>query len=75
MEAAILGVLLAASWGVLKANERLGEIEHQLGELNEDRPADVLECPYGYGTCFAFPGGAKPCEPDEQGAVNRHERR
>lgn len=48
-------LLLSISWDVSK-------IKHYTKDLYERQPGKVLECPYGYGLCYAFPFGHKPCE-------------
>ncbi len=39
----------------------VGDLEDKADELLGDLPAKVLECPYGYGECEAYPVGFKPC--------------
>lgn len=54
---AIIAVLLSISWNVYSTKKKVEG-------LYERNPSKVLECPYGYGLCHAFPFGHKPCECD-----------
>lgn len=51
---AVVTALVIISWDT-------SEIKKRLKQLAESEPNKVLECPYGYGTCFASPTGYKPC--------------
>lgn len=72
LQVAVLALLLSISWDVHSTKKKVAD-------LYERSPGKVLECPYGYGLCYAFPFGHKPCEceacateqPAEHGARSR----
>lgn len=55
LQVAVLALLLSISWDVHSTKKKVAD-------LYESNPGKILECPYGYGHCYAFPFGRKPCE-------------
>lgn len=60
-----LALLLSTSWNALQGKRYAKEVHDRFQSSYEGEPSKVLECPYGYGACEAFPFGTKPCLDDQ----------